>query len=159
MLKVAVHGCARSTLSGEATVDFLADQAAGGPALEFAVGTGRIALPPARRGVPVHGIDMSRAMTDRLRAKPGGDHIPVTIGDVATRASRTPPDTSPPAAGSSSRSSSPNSGACPPGRTSSLDLMARIAGLRPVERWEGWGRAPFTGESGGHVSVWEKPVG
>ncbi len=58
--------------------------AGGGRALELAIGTGRIALPLARRGVAVHGIDMSRAMVARLRAKPGGDAIPVTIGDFAT---------------------------------------------------------------------------
>ncbi|UUU22957.1 class I SAM-dependent DNA methyltransferase [Streptomyces sp. DSM 40750] len=52
--------------------------------LEFGVGTGRIALPLARRGVPVHGIDMSRAMVERMRAKPGGADIGVTIGDFAT---------------------------------------------------------------------------
>jgi SAM-dependent methyltransferase len=69
----------------EATVDFLADLAAGGRALEFAVGTGRIALPLAARGIPVHGIDMSRAMVAQLRAKPGGDplEVAVTIGDFA----------------------------------------------------------------------------
>jgi SAM-dependent methyltransferase len=66
------------------TVDFLAELAAGGPALEFGVGTGRIALPLAQRGVPVHGIDMSKAMVARLSAKPGGDAIGVTIGDFAT---------------------------------------------------------------------------
>ncbi|MER6438982.1 class I SAM-dependent methyltransferase [Streptomyces sp. NPDC001185] len=65
-------------------VDLLADLAAGGRALEFGIGTGRIALPLARRGVPVHGIDMSRAMVARLRAKPGGDAVGVTIGDFAT---------------------------------------------------------------------------
>jgi SAM-dependent methyltransferase len=64
--------------------DLLAELAAGGRALELGIGTGRIALPLARRGVPVHGIDMSRAMTDRLRAKPGGDAVGVTIGDFAT---------------------------------------------------------------------------
>src|ERR1700734_3707419 len=67
-----------------ATVDVLAGLAGAGRALEFAVGTGRIALPLAARGVPVHGIDMSRAMVARLRAKPGGDAIGVTIGDFAT---------------------------------------------------------------------------
>ncbi|MFJ5611902.1 SAM-dependent methyltransferase [Streptomyces sp. NPDC093221] len=66
------------------TVDFLADQAGGGRALELAIGTGRIAVPLAERGVPVAGIDMSRAMVARLRAKPGGRDIPVTIGDIAT---------------------------------------------------------------------------
>jgi SAM-dependent methyltransferase len=65
-------------------VDMLAGLAGDGRALEFAVGTGRIALPLARRGVPVHGIDMSRAMVARLRAKPGGDAVGVTIGDIAT---------------------------------------------------------------------------
>ena len=64
-------------------VEFLAELAGDGRALEFAVGTGRIALPLARRGVPVHGIDMSNAMVARLRAKPGGDDIGVTIGDFA----------------------------------------------------------------------------
>ncbi|MER7378934.1 class I SAM-dependent DNA methyltransferase [Streptomyces lanatus] len=65
-------------------VDLLAELAGDGPALELGVGTGRIALPLAARGIPVHGIDMSRAMVDRLRAKPGGDAIGVTIGDFAT---------------------------------------------------------------------------
>ena len=68
------------------TADFLAGLAGGGRALELAIGTGRIALPLASRGVPVHGIDMSRAMVARLRAKPGGDALGVTIGDFsATR--------------------------------------------------------------------------
>ena len=58
--------------------------AGGGRALELGIGTGRIALPLARRGVPVHGIELSRAMVARLRAKPGGERIGVTIGDFAT---------------------------------------------------------------------------
>ncbi|MGW7356355.1 class I SAM-dependent DNA methyltransferase [Streptomyces sp. NPDC054802] len=65
-------------------VDVLAGLAGDGRALELGIGTGRIALPPAARGVPVHGIDMSRAMVARMRAKPGGDAIGVTIGDFAT---------------------------------------------------------------------------
>jgi SAM-dependent methyltransferase len=65
------------------TVDFLAELAGDGRALELGVGTGRIAIPLADRGVRVHGIDLSKAMTDRLRAKPGGDRIAVTIGDFA----------------------------------------------------------------------------
>jgi SAM-dependent methyltransferase len=65
-------------------VDVLAGLAVGGRALELGIGTGRIALPLARRGVPVHGIDVSRAMVARLRAKPGGAAIGVTIGDFAT---------------------------------------------------------------------------
>ncbi|MFJ8820174.1 class I SAM-dependent DNA methyltransferase [Streptomyces sp. NPDC102467] len=65
------------------TVDFLAQLADTGPALEFGIGTGRIALPLAERGIRVHGIDLSRAMAARLHAKPGGDQIPVHIGDFA----------------------------------------------------------------------------
>ena len=65
-------------------VELLAELAIGGRALEFAIGTGRIALPLAQRGVPVDGIDVSNAMVARLRAKPGGEDIRVTIGDVAT---------------------------------------------------------------------------
>ncbi len=66
------------------TVDFLANLAADGPALEFGIGTGRIAIPLAERGVPVHGIDLSAAMTERLHAKPGGERIDVEIGDFAS---------------------------------------------------------------------------
>ncbi|NND74554.1 MAG: class I SAM-dependent methyltransferase [Ilumatobacter sp.] len=68
----------------DATVDFLADLAGERPALEFAVGTGRIALPLSARGVAVAGIEQSPAMADVLAAKPGADRIPVTIGDMAT---------------------------------------------------------------------------
>jgi SAM-dependent methyltransferase len=68
----------------DATAGFLAGLAGDGRALELAVGTGRIALPLARRGVPVEGIDISRAMVARMRAKPGADAIAVTIGDFAT---------------------------------------------------------------------------
>jgi SAM-dependent methyltransferase len=64
-------------------VDFLVDLAGRGRALEFGVGTGRIALPLARQGVSVHGIDVSKAMVARLRAKPGGADIGVTIGDFS----------------------------------------------------------------------------
>lgn len=62
----------------------LADLAGHGRALELGIGTGRIALPLAERGVPVHGIDVSEAMVARLRAKPGGREIHVNIGDFAT---------------------------------------------------------------------------
>jgi SAM-dependent methyltransferase len=68
----------------ESVVDLLAELAGTGRALELGIGTGRIALPLAERGVPVHGIELSRAMAARLRAKPGGDAIDVTIGDFAT---------------------------------------------------------------------------
>ncbi|MEV4345109.1 class I SAM-dependent methyltransferase [Actinoplanes sp. NPDC049596] len=66
------------------TVDVLADLAGGGRALEFAIGTGRVAVPLARRGVEVHGIDMSRAMLARLGPKPGAEKIGVTVGDFTT---------------------------------------------------------------------------
>ena len=65
-------------------VDFLAGLAGEGAALELGIGTGRIALPLAARGVRVHGIDLSEAMVARLRAKPDAEAIGVTIGDFAT---------------------------------------------------------------------------
>jgi SAM-dependent methyltransferase len=64
-------------------VDLLAELAGEGRALELGIGTGRVALPLAARGVRVSGIDASRAMVERLRAKPGGGEIDVTIGDFA----------------------------------------------------------------------------
>jgi SAM-dependent methyltransferase len=67
----------------EATVAFLEQWARGGPALELAIGTGRIALPLAARGVQVDGIDFSPAMLARLRAKPGGSQLSVTEGNFA----------------------------------------------------------------------------
>jgi SAM-dependent methyltransferase len=67
-------------------VAFLAELAGSGRALELGIGTGRIALPLAQRGVPVHGIELSKSMVKRLRAKPGGEDIDVTIGDFATTA-------------------------------------------------------------------------
>jgi SAM-dependent methyltransferase len=66
-----------------ATVAFLEELAQGGPALELAIGTGRIALPLAARGIAVDGIDLSPAMVAKLRAKAGGDRISVTMGDFA----------------------------------------------------------------------------
>ncbi|MGC9379860.1 class I SAM-dependent DNA methyltransferase [Streptomyces sp. MH13] len=213
-------------------VDLLAELAGEGRALEFGVGTGRIALPLSDRGVPVHGIDMSRAMTSRLTAKPGGDAVGVTIGDFAT--TRVPGTftvaylvfntinnlTTQDAQVDCFRNAAAHlaPGGCfvievgvpelrllPPGQTavpfrigpggwafdtydtatqamssnyvtlvdgrpeyeyypfryvwpSELDLMARLAGLRLRDRWEGWTRKPFTHESRGHVSVWEKPA-
>jgi len=65
-------------------VDVLAGLAGDGRALELAIGTGRIALPLAARGVEVAGIELSEAMAEQLRGKPGGDAVPVTIGDMAT---------------------------------------------------------------------------
>ena len=66
-----------------ATVAFLEQLARGGPALELAIGTGRIALPLSARGIRVDGIELAPAMIERLRAKPGGDQISVTIGDFS----------------------------------------------------------------------------
>ncbi len=65
------------------TVSFLEQLARGGPALELAIGTGRVALPLAARGIRVDGIDFSKPMVTKLRAKPGGDQIAVTIGNFA----------------------------------------------------------------------------
>ena len=67
----------------EETVAFLAGLAGGRDALELAVGTGRIALPLAEAGVPVDGIEMSPHMVDRLREKPGGNDVDVTMGDMS----------------------------------------------------------------------------
>ncbi|HLZ30456.1 MAG TPA: class I SAM-dependent methyltransferase [Chloroflexota bacterium] len=66
------------------TVNFLSDLAGTGCALELGIGTGRIALPLSRRGLHVHGIELSPAMVAEMRTKPGGDNIGVTIGDFAT---------------------------------------------------------------------------
>jgi SAM-dependent methyltransferase len=66
-----------------AAVAFLERLAAGGPALELGIGTGRVAFPLAARGIRVDGIDISPAMLARLRAKPGGEQVSVTIGDFA----------------------------------------------------------------------------
>jgi len=65
------------------TVEFLKRLANGGPALELAIGTGRIALPLAAEGVKIDGIDNSPAMVAKLRSKPGGDKIEVAIGNFA----------------------------------------------------------------------------
>jgi SAM-dependent methyltransferase len=216
----------------EPMVDFLAALADGGAALELGVGTGRIALPLAARGVPVHGIELSEAMAARLREKPGAERVGVTIGDFATvrvdgsfrvayvvantimnlttqdeqvacfenvaahlepggrfvlevlvpGLRRLPPgerfqvfDHSPGHVGVDEYDVATQGlvshhywlgdGAVdvlqPPFRyvwPSELDLMARLAGMRLRERWAGWKREPFTSESEGHVSVWEKPA-
>jgi SAM-dependent methyltransferase len=207
-----------------ATVDFLEPLATGG-ALELGIGTGRIALPLAERGVRVAGIDLSRDMVAQLRAKPGGAELPVAIGDFSTTrvdstfslvylvfntisnltsqeaqvacfanaAAHLEPggcfvvevgipsgaplevfsltdthvgvDEYDPATQRSAshhfslvdgrweRLSIPFRSTYP----AELDLMAQLAGMRLRERWSGWGREPFTGESTRHVSLWEKP--
>jgi SAM-dependent methyltransferase len=211
-------------------VDFLADLAGGGRALELAIGTGRIGLPLSRRGVEVHGIEMSRPMVARLREKPDSEAIGVAIGDMAT--TRVPGSfrvayvvantignlTSQEAQVACFRNVAEHlePGGCfvvelivpdlqwlPPGERTrtfafsddhvgvdefdvanqrltshhwtlreggwerfsvpfryvwpaELDLMAQLAGMRLRERWGGWKREPFTGDSRKHVSVWEK---
>ncbi|MFE6970278.1 class I SAM-dependent DNA methyltransferase [Isoptericola sp. NPDC057653] len=216
------------------TVDVLAGLAGDGAALELAVGTGRVAAPLALRGVPVHGIELSRAMAARVADKPGGDRVSVTVGDMTrtrvpgefslaylvfntignvttqdgqvdcfrTAAAhlrpgghfvvevgvpplrRMPPgqDTVPytvapdPAGGGyvgfdridtvtqGFTSNHVTVGADGTGRfrtlpfryvwPAELDLMARIAGMTLVERWEDWDGTPFTADSERHVSVW-----
>lgn len=92
--RVAPHYDERSASMFDAsvlvpTVDFLAALADGGDCLEFAVGTGRVALPLSERGVRVSGIELSPAMVEQLRAKPGSEAIDVTIGDmIETRLGR-----------------------------------------------------------------------
>jgi hypothetical protein len=208
----------------------LAELAGRGPALEFAIGTGRVALPLRARGIAVRGIELSPAMAERLAAKPGADAIPVTVGDMT--ATRVPgtfglvylvantimnlTTQEAQVACFENAAAHLEPGGCfvvevmvpalrrlPPGETvvpfawtpthvgfeeyevatqiavshhwweldgrldsfsapfryvwpSELDLMARIAGLSLRERWAGWRREPFTGESAMHVSVWEK---
>ncbi|MDQ0909753.1 SAM-dependent methyltransferase [Streptomyces canus] len=215
----------------EPAVALLAELAGEGRALELGIGTGRIALPLAARGVDVHGIELSRAMANRLRDKPGGDAVGVTIGDFAT--ARAPGDftlaylvfntimnlTTQDAQVDCFRNVArhlkpggtfvvevmvPDLRRLPPGQNTvpfhvgdnrlgfdtydlatqamsshhvkvtedgqgsfwsipfryvwpaELDLMARLAGMRLRERWEDWGRKPFTHDSRQHVSVWEK---
>lgn len=77
------YGTRRADESTPQAVAFLADLAAGGRVLELAIGTGRLALPLAARGLSVHGIDASEPMVAKLREKPGGADLPVTIGDFA----------------------------------------------------------------------------
>jgi SAM-dependent methyltransferase len=205
-------------------VDFLFDLAGGGPVLELGIGTGRVALPLAARGLRVSGLDLSPDMVAKLREKPGGDAIDVTIGDFSTtRVEGTvslvylvwntinnlttqeaqaacfvnaaahlepggrfvvevgvrnsarlevfdlsdthvgideyEPDTQHLVSHHFSldgdvwrRVSMPFRAVSP----AELDLMARLAGMALRERWSDWNRAPFTGESRKHVSVWEK---
>jgi SAM-dependent methyltransferase len=214
----------------ERTADFLTDLARGRPALEFGIGTGRIALPLADRGVDVHGIDLSGAMLRRLRAKPGGGTITAVEGDFArdrvpgdfglvylvfnTIMNVTTQDDQVACFANAARHLAdggrfvvevmvPDLQRLPPGETvrpfavtaehlgfdeydvatqrmwshhyrvgdahmerssvpfryvwpAELDLMARPAGMEPVERWADWDRSPFTSESRSHVSVWER---
>jgi SAM-dependent methyltransferase len=213
-------------------VDVLAELAGNGRALELGIGTGRIALPLAQRGVAVHGIELSNAMAARLRAKPGGEDVGVTIGDFATttldgtfsvaylvfNTIMNLTTQSAQVACFRNVAAHLEPGGCfvievgvpelqrlPPGETvrpfhvsethlgfdeydvanqglishhlefvdgraerlsvpfryvwpAELDLMAELAGMRLRERWTDWRRTPFTSDSRGHVSVWEKPA-
>jgi SAM-dependent methyltransferase len=195
--------------STEPAVAFLAELAGAGPALELGIGTGRIALPLAERGVRVQGIDASEAMVARLREKPGGEALPVAIGDFAdvpvegefsliyvvfnTFFALLTQEDQVRCFGSVARTLVPNGAfvieAFVPDPTlfdrnhpvtqrvttqhvvigkegmmmlpvqlryawpSELDLMARLAGLRPSARYGGWRREPFTASSPSHVSV------
>jgi SAM-dependent methyltransferase len=214
-------------------VDFLATRAGDGPVLELGIGTGRLALPLSRRGLRVHGIELSSDMVDQLRAHDGADAITVTLGDFATTPAQGCRGTATlaylvrntimnlitqdaqvacfanvaahlvPGGAFVMEVVVPDLRRLPPGETvraftvtpshlgfdeydvaqqgsishhywvsdgrietfsapfryvwpSELDLMARLAGMRLRERWNDWGRSPFTSESRSHVSVWEK---
>lgn len=80
----AVYAAKQDPCAAGPVVDVLADLARGGPVLEFAVGTGRVALPLSARGVTVSGIELSPHMASQLRGKPGAESVPVTIGDMTT---------------------------------------------------------------------------
>lgn len=213
------------------TVGVLAELAGDGAALELAVGTGRVALALAERGVAVTGIEWSPAMAAELREKDPGERVPVVMGDMATtrvagtfrlvylvyntignlttqdqqvacfqnaadhlepgghfvvevgvpRLRHLPPGDdahvfshAPGYVGydrytdlvaqqaTSHHFVADGSGAhelTTPFRyvwPSELDLMARLAGMTLRDRWADWHRSPFTGESGAHVSVWQK---
>jgi SAM-dependent methyltransferase len=215
----------------EPMVDLLSALSRGGRALELGVGTGRVALPLSARGVPVHGIELSVDMAERMQAKPGAEAVPVTIGDMTTArvpgsfrlvylvantimnvttqdeqlavfanaAEHLEPDGCfvlevivpalrrvPPGErarvftleddhvgietfddvvgqvawshhwmrvdGRLVRHSAPYRYVWP----SELDLMARLAGLRRLDRWADWRRVPFTADSTSQVVVYEK---
>ena len=114
----------------DSLVGFLVDLAREGAALELGIGTGRIALPLSRRGLRVHGIDLSEAMVARLHAKPGAERIDVTIDDFATTKVE--------------------------GTFSVAYLVANT--IMNLTTQDEWNREPFTSESTKHVSVWEKPA-
>jgi hypothetical protein len=151
-------------------VEVLAGLAGDGAALEFAIGTGRIALPLAERGVRVVGIDNSEAMLARLREKPGAERIEAMVGDMAatrvdgeflfvylvfnydTVTQRLSGQHYYFDDGQVQASPTEMCYAWP----AELDLMARLAGMRLQDRWAGWGRESFTALSLSHVSVYEK---
>jgi len=148
-------------------VDALADLAGDGPAVEFAVGTGRVALPLAETGIAVHGIDSSEPMLAELRKKRGAERV--SLGETIV-----PFDVSEHHLGFEEyvdrvnqisishhyfidgdrvRTSSPAFRYVWP---SELDLMAELAAMTLESRWADWRRSPFTIDSQSHVSVWRK---
>jgi hypothetical protein len=127
-------------------VDRLAELAGPGPGAGDRHRPGGPAL--AARGVQVHGIDASEAMVERLRAKPGGEAVAVTLGDFAG----VPVEDGYRLVYGGIRL---HPGAIRYAWPSELDLMARLAGLRLRERWGGWRREPFDADSRLHVSVYE----
>ena len=146
-------------LGGTAIVDrpvALAADGGPGPVLELGIGTGRVALPLAERGVDVHGVDGSEAMVAQLRAKPGGDadRLIVRLRRFDLVAQRYTSKYLVVEDGRARHLKVRFRHAWP----SELDLMARIAGLRLRERACGWGGEPFTGSSPSHVSVYERPT-
>ena len=144
------------------TVDVLAELAGDGPALEFAIGTGRVALPLAARGVSVSGIELSTAMAERLRTKPGVDRIEVTIGDMATTRGdgsgsctwcTTPSVTSPP------RTSRPPASPTQPGRSGTSAIRQLWEGTmttaltRSIQRRHGYKPLPYTCPECAHTAA------
>jgi hypothetical protein len=131
-------------------VDLLAGLAGGGPALEFAVGTGRVALPLSARGIAVHGLELEVIVPQLRRVPPGEtarvftldpDHVGIeTFDDVAAQIAWSHHWIE--ADDRLVRHSAPYRYVWP----SELDLMARIAGFRLRDRWAGWDRAPFTSD-------------
>lgn len=215
----------------DAAVAVLSDLADGGDVVEFAIGTGRVALPLAAAGVSVSGLDASQPMLDQMAKKPGADQIPVTLGDMTTtriaddaalvylvfntignlRTQALQVECFRNAAAHLAHGGRfliqnhvPELASLPPGETirtneitprhlgfdefvdrvdqilvshhyfidgddirrlsgafryvwpSELDLMAQLAGMTLEYRWADWSRAPFTGDSPAHVSVWRK---
>src|SRR5205085_1857901 len=218
----------------EAAIGLLAELARDGRALELGIGTGRIALPLVERGVEVHGLDASPAMVERLRAKPGGADVPITLGDfpevavagefaliyivfntlftLPAQAAQVAcfrnvaahlapggcflieafvPDVTRFVGGQTTRAVEVTAESIhldvsqhdpmtqrvvshhvliTDGQVrlypvqlryawpAELDLMAQLAGLVLRERWSNWQRAPFTSESGKHISIYERPA-
>lgn len=151
------------------TVDRLVELADGAPALEFAVGTGRVAIPLAERGVAVSGIDVSEPMLDRLRAKRAA--VAASAGDItSTRVEGTfglrpggrfvvevmVPALQKLVPGERCRTDSTAFRYVWPAE---LDLMAQLAGMELEHRWADWHGSPFTSESPSQVSVWRTAEG